>query len=111
MVFGRGLTVVGLRTAPKGRGLGAELEASFGLREWSGELTLREVEERTARLAQQSGNSAYRVSASWLRHMREGENGGLSAMKLIVLAVIYDLDGAQRIELLSRCDLKSGGVR
>ena len=74
------------------------------------QLTLREVEERTARLAQQSGNSAYRISASWLARV-ENENGGLSAMKLIVLAVIYDLTAQQLAHLLSRRDLESGGVR
>src|SRR6201999_3691143 len=36
----------------------------------------------------------YRISASWLARV-ENESGGLSAMKLIVLAVIYDLTAQQ----------------
>ena len=71
-------------------GIGSKLRASRIERQ----LTLREVEERTARLAQQWGNSAYRISASWLARV-ENENGGLSAMKLIVLAVVYDLSTQQ----------------
>lgn len=71
-------------------GIGSKLRAARMARQ----LTLREVEERTARLAHQSGNSAYRISASWLARV-ENENGGLSAMKLIVLAVIYDLTAQQ----------------
>lgn len=50
-------------------------------------LTLREVEDRTGQLAKQWGNSAYRMSASWLTRV-EQENRGLSATKLFVLAFI-----------------------
>jgi len=62
-------------------------------------LTLREVEQRTLRLAQQSGNPAYRISASWLDRV-ERENRGLSATKLIVLASVYCLTPEQ---MLSMC--------
>src|ERR1700679_2184706 len=62
------------------------------------ELTLREVEERTNQLAQQWGNSAYRISASWLDRV-ERENRGLSATKLIVLAFIYNLTMEQMLAL------------
>jgi len=61
-------------------------------------LTLREVEDRTAQLAQQWGNSAYRISASWLDRV-ERENRGLSATKLIVLAFIYNLTMEQMLAL------------
>lgn len=61
-------------------------------------LTLREVEERSARLAQEWGNSSYRISASWLDRV-ERENRGLSATKLIVLAVVYSLTAEQMLGL------------
>lgn len=53
-------------------------------------LTLREVEERCNRLSQQWGEPSYRISASWLdRVEREGRR--LSAVKLLVLAVVYSI--------------------
>lgn len=53
-------------------------------------LTLREVEERCNRLAQQWGVPSYRISASWLdRVEREGRR--LSAVKLLVLAGVYGI--------------------
>jgi transcriptional regulator with XRE-family HTH domain len=61
-------------------------------------LTLREVEQRTLRLAQQSGNPAYRISASWLDRV-ERENRGLSAIKLIVLASVYGLSPDQMLSM------------
>jgi transcriptional regulator with XRE-family HTH domain len=61
-------------------------------------LTLREVEDRTNQLAQQWGNIAYRISASWLDRV-ERENRGLSATKLIVLAFIYNLTMEQMLAL------------
>jgi transcriptional regulator with XRE-family HTH domain len=61
-------------------------------------LTLREVEERSLLLAQQWGNPAYRISASWLDRV-ERENRGLSATKLIVLVYIFNLTPAQMLEL------------
>ncbi|MGC1361971.1 MAG: hypothetical protein WA826_12420 [Silvibacterium sp.] len=35
-------------------------------------LTLREVEERSIRIAQQWGNPSYRISASWLDRVVKG---------------------------------------
>ena len=67
-------------------------------------LTLREVEERSSRIAQRWENPAYRISASWLDRV-ERENRGLSATKLIVLAVIYGLSAEQMIAL---CPAPSG---
>jgi transcriptional regulator with XRE-family HTH domain len=61
-------------------------------------LTLREVEERTSQLSQQWGNTAYRISASWLDRV-ERENRGLSATKLIVLAFLYNLTMEQMLAL------------
>jgi transcriptional regulator with XRE-family HTH domain len=67
-------------------GIGAKLRAIR--QQWK--LTLREVEGRSIHLAQQWGNPAYQISASWLDRV-ERENRGLSAAKLIVLAAIYGL--------------------
>ena len=75
-------------------GIGANLRASR--LQW--QLTLREVEERSLGLSQQWGNPAYRISASWLDRV-ERENRGLSATKLIVLAVIYGLTADQMLAL------------
>lgn len=75
-------------------GIGIQLRAA---RQRLG-LTLREVEERTNHLAQQWGNRAYRISASWLDRV-ERENRGLSATKLIVLAFIYNLTMEQMLAL------------
>jgi transcriptional regulator with XRE-family HTH domain len=61
-------------------------------------LSLREVEERSSQLATQWQNPAYRISASWLDRV-EREDRGLSATKLIVLAVIYGLTAEQMIAL------------
>ena len=69
------------------------------------QLTLREVEERSTRLAQQWENPAYRISASWLDRV-EREDRGLSATKLIVLAAIYGLTAEQMIGLCPAARLK-----
>lgn len=70
------------------------------------QLTLREVEERSSRLAQQWDNPAYKISASWLDRV-EREDRGLSATKLIVLAVIYGLTAEQMIAI---CPAPSGNA-
>src|SRR6202451_638135 len=70
------------------------LMAGIGLRlrtirrQW--QLSLREVEERSLRFAQERGNQSYQVSASWLNRL-EREEHGLTVNKLIVLADIYNL--------------------
>src|SRR6185437_16179350 len=61
-------------------------------------LSLREVEERSSRLANQWGDAGYRISASWLDRVERG-NGGLSATKLFVLASIYNLRPEQLLGL------------
>lgn len=75
-------------------GIGGKLRAART--QW--QLTLREVEERSTRLANEWENPAYRISASWLDRV-ERENRGLSATKLIVLAVIYNLTPEQMLAL------------
>lgn len=70
-------------------------------------LSLREVEERSSQLAAQWQNPAYRISASWLDRV-EREDRGLSATKLIVLAVIYGLTAEQMIALCPASGLTPG---
>src|SRR5271156_6251302 len=57
-------------------------------RQW--QLSLREVEERSLRFAQERGNLSYQVSASWLDRL-EREEHELTVNKLIALAEIYNL--------------------
>jgi transcriptional regulator with XRE-family HTH domain len=90
--------------------IGARLRAVR--QQWG--LTLREVEERSGRLAQEWGNPSYRISASWLDRI-ERENRRLSAAKLIVLAAIYSIPPDRLLALCSRgsgnspqCDHLSG---
>jgi transcriptional regulator with XRE-family HTH domain len=52
------------------------------------QLSLRDVEEKSLRLAQQWGNPSYRISASWLARV-EHDGHELAVNKLIVLARIY----------------------
>jgi transcriptional regulator with XRE-family HTH domain len=54
------------------------------------QLSLREVEQRSLRFAQQWGNSSYQISASWLDRL-EREEHELTVNKLIVLAEIYNI--------------------
>ena len=61
-------------------------------------LPLREVEEKSFRLAGQWGNSAFRISASWLNQI-EKHDFGMSATKLIVLAYIYGLTAEDMLRL------------
>ncbi len=75
-------------------GIGGKLRAT----RLAWKLTLREVEQRSLRLAQQWGNPSYRISASWLDRV-ERENRGLSATKLIVLATVYSLTAEQMLAL------------
>jgi hypothetical protein len=63
------------------------------------QLSLREVEERSLRFAQQQGNQSYQVSASWL-HRVEREEHELTDNKLIALADIYNLPVEQLVRSL-----------
>ena len=65
-------------------------------RQW--QLSLREVEKRSLRLAQEKGNQSYQVSASWLNRLERGEHE-LSVSKLMTLAEIYNVSTGQ----LLRC--------
>jgi transcriptional regulator with XRE-family HTH domain len=54
-------------------------------------LSLREVEQRSRRIARERGDLSYRVSASWLTRLENGEHGW-TINKLIALAEIYSMD-------------------
>ena len=61
-------------------------------RQW--QLSLRDVEERSLRFAQEWGNQSYQVSASWLVRL-EREEHELTVNKLIALADIYKVSAEQ----------------
>jgi transcriptional regulator with XRE-family HTH domain len=75
-------------------GIGAKL---FAVRKKWG-LSLREVEDRSLRLAEDWRNPSYRISASWLARVERGDRD-LSAAKLIVLAVIFSIPAEQLLAL------------
>jgi transcriptional regulator with XRE-family HTH domain len=66
--------------------LGASLRAIRQQRR----LSLREVEERSRRIALERGDSSYQVSASWLARLERCEQG-LTVNKLLALADIYQM--------------------
>jgi transcriptional regulator with XRE-family HTH domain len=63
-------------------------------------LSLREVEDRSMRLAEVWGNPSYRISASWLARVERGGRD-LSAAKLTVLAAIFSIPADQLLGLYS----------
>jgi transcriptional regulator with XRE-family HTH domain len=71
-------------------GIGARLRTIR--RQW--QLSLREVEERSLRLAQDRGSPSYQISASWLDRL-EREEHELTVNKLIALASIYNMPTEQ----------------
>jgi len=68
-------------------------------------LSLREVEERSFRFAQELGNQSYQVSASWL-HRLEREEHELTVNKLIVLAGIYNLPPEELLRTMCPVDTR-----
>jgi transcriptional regulator with XRE-family HTH domain len=64
------------------------------------QLSLREVEERSLRFAQERGNHSYQISASWLQRL-EREEHELTVNKLIVLADIYNLSTEQLLRYIN----------
>jgi len=73
-------------------------------RQW--QLSLREVEERSLRFAQDRGSQSFRVSASWLDRL-EREEHELTVNKLIVLADIYNLPTEQLLRSIYPGDSQS----
>jgi transcriptional regulator with XRE-family HTH domain len=67
-------------------GIGARLRTIR--HQW--QLSLREVEERSLRLATEHSNQAYQVSAGWLDRL-EREEHELSVNKLLALSEIYNV--------------------
>jgi hypothetical protein len=85
------------------KGIGAKLRTIRN--QWG--LSLLDVEERSSRLAQQWGSSAYQISASWLGRV-EREDHELSATKVLVLAAIYNIPSG---EMLGYCQPESAVLR
>jgi transcriptional regulator with XRE-family HTH domain len=73
-------------------GLGARLRALR--QQWR--LSLREVEQRSRRIARDRGDRSYQVSASWLKRLETDEHE-LTVNKLIALAEIYSISTDQLI--------------
>jgi transcriptional regulator with XRE-family HTH domain len=67
------------------------------------QLTLREVEERSLRFAQERGNQSYQVSASWLVRL-ERKDHELTVNKLIALANVYNISAEQLLRSVYRED-------
>jgi transcriptional regulator with XRE-family HTH domain len=83
-------------------GIGARLRTIR--QQW--QLSLREVEERSIRLAQERGSLSYKVSASWLNRL-EREAHELTVNKLIALAEIYNLPTERLLRSLCPEDPRS----
>jgi transcriptional regulator with XRE-family HTH domain len=80
-------------------GIGERLRAIR--QQW--QLTLREVEERSFRFAQERGNQSYQVSASWLVRL-ERKDHELTVSKLIALANVYNISAEQLLHSVYRED-------
>jgi transcriptional regulator with XRE-family HTH domain len=77
-------------------GIGERLRAIR--REW--QLSLREVEARSLRFAQEHGSQSHQVSASWLVRLERGTHE-LTVSKLIALANIYNIPVEQLLHSIS----------
>jgi transcriptional regulator with XRE-family HTH domain len=75
-------------------GIGARLRMIR--QEW--QLSLREVEERSRRIAEERDDSSYQVSASWLARLESDEHE-LTVNKLVALAEIYSIPIPQLISI------------
>jgi transcriptional regulator with XRE-family HTH domain len=67
-------------------GLGERLRALR--QQWR--LSLREVEQRSSRIARERGDLSYKISASWLKRLESDEHE-LTVNKLMALAEIYSI--------------------
>jgi transcriptional regulator with XRE-family HTH domain len=75
-------------------GIGARLRMIR--QEW--QLSLREVEELSRRIAEERDDSSYQVSASWLARLESDEHE-LTVKKLVALAEIYSIPIDQLISM------------
>src|SRR5271156_4684576 len=87
-------------------GIGARLRTIR--RQW--QLSLREVEERSLRFAQERGNQSYQVSASWLDRL-EREEHELTVNKLVALSEIYNVPTDQLLRSMHPVDGQSQLLR
>lgn len=70
------------------------------------QLSLREVEERSLRLAKERGNQSYQVSASWLDRL-EREEHELTVNKLVALSEIYNVPTERLLRSMHPADGQS----
>jgi transcriptional regulator with XRE-family HTH domain len=73
-------------------------------------LSLRDVEERSIRIARKRGNQSYQISASWLDRL-EREEHELTVNKLIVLAEIYNMPPEQLLRSVHPRNPQPGPLR
>jgi transcriptional regulator with XRE-family HTH domain len=69
------------------------------------QLSLREVEERSLRFAQEPGSRSHRVSASWLDRLERGKHE-LTVSKLIALASVYNILAEQLLHEICPVNLQ-----
>src|ERR1700722_1674916 len=87
---------------PGALGIGERLRAIR--QQW--QLSLREVEERSLRFAQEHGSQSHQVSASWLVRL-EREKHELTVNKLVALANIYEISPEQLLRSISPASPRS----
>jgi transcriptional regulator with XRE-family HTH domain len=75
-----------------------------------GQLSLREVEQRSLRFVQERGNKSFQVSASWLNRL-EREEHELTVNKLISLVDIYNLSTEQLVRTMYPGDAQPLSLR
>jgi transcriptional regulator with XRE-family HTH domain len=83
-------------------GIGARLRTIR--QQWR--LSLREVEERSRRIARERGDPSYLVSASWLKRLESDEHE-LTVNKLLALAEIYSIPADQLIGSIYTAEAQS----
>jgi transcriptional regulator with XRE-family HTH domain len=88
--LGSRATLIGLPASQLNRSPMAEVGAKLRAIRQQRQLSLREVAQRSRRIAKERGDPSYRVSVSWLARIERGEHE-LTLNKLIALAQIYDV--------------------
>src|ERR1700733_9703630 len=86
-------------------GIGARLRAIR--QQW--QLSLREVEQRSRRIARERGDLSYQVSASWLARL-ETDVHELTVNKLVALAEIYSIPTDQLIRAVDLGNAETPGL-
>ena len=75
-------------------GLGARLRALR--QQWR--LSLREVEQRSSRIARERGVLSYKISASWLKRLESDEHE-LTVNKLVAVVHVYGISAEKPLRL------------